>query len=82
MKNLKRFNIEDQHLCAGQGKDSCQGDSGGPLVVEGSNGKWELIGVTSFGEKCNRKGFPGVYARVTSALDWIYETIGDDEICK
>ena len=69
--------IHDNHLCAsqldhfGNVVDSCSGDSGGPLVTL-VNGKWTLVGVTSYGRGCGRHNYPGVYARVTSALDWIY----------
>jgi len=74
-------------VCAGDltlgGVDACQGDSGGPLissgdgdgVTEGQN--YEIIGVNSFGLGCARPGFPGVYARVSTVLDWIKETVFD-----
>jgi transmembrane serine protease 3 len=65
------------HLCAAYpegGKDTCQGDSGGPLVVKGSNG-YVLQGVVSFGKGCARAGWPGVYARVSTYIDWINETV-------
>lgn len=52
-------------ICAGaEGRDTCQGDSGGPLVVGSGVGR-RLAGITSFGEGCGRRGFPGVYTEVT-----------------
>ncbi|CAH1396320.1 unnamed protein product [Nezara viridula] len=65
--------ITESQLCAGEkkgGKDSCRGDSGGPLMLP-QNGSYYQIGIISFGYKCAEPGYPGVYARVTSYLDWI-----------
>ncbi|XP_030840486.1 enteropeptidase-like isoform X2 [Strongylocentrotus purpuratus] len=65
-------------ICAGYstgGYDSCQGDSGGPLACEGADGRWHLVGITSYGTGCGDPGFPGVYTRVSSFLDFIEDTI-------
>jgi secreted trypsin-like serine protease len=75
----KRWALDSSvHLCAGYlpgGKDSCKGDSGGPLIVhEGPTG-YLLIGVVSFGYGCADPDSPGVYARVSTYREWIYETI-------
>lgn len=60
-------------VCAGGGhRDACQGDSGGPLFVFEEN-EPVLVGVVSFGFKCAQLNTPGVYARVTSAVDFILE---------
>ena len=46
--NLK-YLFTDNMICGGKkGRDTCQGDSGGPLVGE-IDGKFTLVGVTSWG---------------------------------
>lgn len=67
--------VLSSELCAGgeQNKDSCSGDSGGALVASESDGYWYQYGVVSWGRSCGRKGTPGIYARVSSFLDWIKE---------
>ena len=54
---------------ANQSTDSCQGDSEGPLTVQ-NNGQAVLAGVVSYGVEC-AAGYPGVYANVANAADWI-----------
>ena len=51
---------------------SCDGDSGGPLLEDGT-----VVGLVSWGDGCARHGRPGVYARVSSAYDWIRRSVCD-----
>ena len=65
-------------LCGGTNdgsKDTCQGDSGGPLVYPDGI-TWKQVGVTSWGYECGVANYPGVYARIPTALDWIYSVTG------
>jgi len=57
-------------VCAGfpkGGVDACQGDSGGPMLI-GST----LVGIASWGDGCARPGRYGVYTRVASYADLIF----------
>lgn len=59
------------------GKSTCSGDSGGPLVVYDAFDGFIQIGLTSFGKSSGcTKGLPAVFTRLTSYLDWIYNTSG------
>jgi len=75
--------VDRSMICAGVeggGKDACSGDSGGPLVTLLS-GRYNLIGVVSWGEGCALPDFPGVYGRVTSISDWIQQNTADASLC-
>lgn len=83
---FKNVDIGDTKICARDVNnkiDACQGDSGGPMVVseQGPDGKYRyhLIGVVSFGYRCNVPGFPGVYTRVTEYDEWIRKKIIEDK---
>nr|CAH7727304.1 unnamed protein product [Callosobruchus chinensis] len=65
--------ITNTQLCTDLWKKQafCAGDSGGPLVVDDLQ-----VGIVSFNVAfgCSA-GWPGVYTRVTSYLDWISDNI-------
>lgn len=71
--------ITNAMMCAGDtnngGEDACQGDSGGPLYDSSSD---TLVGVTSWGNGCALKDYPGVYSRISDEWEWIKSTICDN----
>ncbi|CAI5721411.1 unnamed protein product [Peronospora effusa] len=78
-KKLDSSTIGRTHVCAG-GKarmSPCQGDTGGPLIYKNSNGDDVLIGLISGGTVigCGTNGYPAIYSRVSSVLDWITTTM-------
>jgi len=53
-------------------RSPCRGDSGGPLVFREDDGRYTEVGIVSFGHKSGcENGFPAVFTRVTSYLNWI-----------
>ena len=69
--------ISENMLCAEDvDEDACQGDSGGPLIVKGLIPRLDLqVGVVSWGLGCAHEKFPGVYARLSSQMDWVNEMV-------
>jgi trypsin len=68
--------VKVTELCAGLvqgGQDACQGDSGGPLSFD--FGRRFVAGITSWGYECAVAGYPGVYVRVRSVLDFIQANV-------
>lgn len=57
-------------------KSTCNGDSGGPLAVHDEEGPLQ-VGLTSYGIALGCEvGFPGVFTRITSFVDWIEAKTG------
>ncbi|XP_001353329.2 serine protease 3 [Drosophila pseudoobscura] len=70
--------VSENMICMSttSGKSTCQGDSGGPLVVMEGNDTPTLIGSTSFGTNMGCEvGFPAVFTRITSYLEWIRDHV-------
>ena len=64
--------ITKDMICAGvEGgeKGTCQGDSGGPLVCQRKDGRYVLVGITSWGRGCAQTY--GIYTEVHEFMPWI-----------
>lgn len=69
-----QFYLHRSFLCAGDGsKDACKGDGGSPLFceVEGEQGRYEQVGIVSWGLTCGVYKTPGVYVNVGLFIKWI-----------
>jgi len=77
--NYYSGSITDPMICAGYpgvgGKDACQGDSGGPFICQDGTDA-VITGVVSWGIGCAEAQYPGVYARATTALNFIQNNMG------
>ena len=72
---LKTFTTVHDHLEKIKLKLYLQGDSGGPLVTE-VDGRWTVIGLTSWGYSCAKKDSPGVFSKVSSFVYMLKQDIG------
>jgi secreted trypsin-like serine protease len=76
--SVRSFELTDKQMCAGDHRDSCGGDSGSSLFqylnVNGDIQAYQF-GVVSFGKVMCGNNAPGVYARVSSYVDWILDVV-------
>ena len=74
---MQAINIQTKadHICTFKGptgsESICSGDSGGPLMIREADGKFVLVGITSFSVSDCTAPFPAVFTRVTAWLGWI-----------
>jgi secreted trypsin-like serine protease len=86
VKAHPQMQISVSQICAGgvRGKDTCNGDSGGPLQIAhyDANCVYDIVGLTSYGSRrCGSRSF-GVYTKVSSHLDWIEQTVWEEDFRK
>jgi trypsin len=74
LSNYNNILIDNNAMvcAAAPNKDACQGDSGGPLLDPSRN---NVIGIVSLGDGCAKANKPGIYARVSAAVDFIDQGI-------
>jgi secreted trypsin-like serine protease len=70
--------VNDNMICSGRirtQRDTCNGDNGGPLFSKGADGRFILVGLTSWGEGCGQtdKGLFGIYTRVSRYSAWVQQ---------
>ncbi|XP_055389281.1 trypsin-1-like [Condylostylus longicornis] len=72
---LTAVDYTEKHLCTGPlgGKiGHCGGDSGGPLVIKDNNGKFMVIGISSFSyTPCGTENIPPAFTRLSSFINWM-----------
>ncbi|XP_056639812.1 phenoloxidase-activating factor 2-like isoform X2 [Diorhabda sublineata] len=75
----RSFRLHKSFLCAGgEGKkDTCKGDGGSPLMCPIVNrpGKYQQVGIVSWGLTCGVANTPGVYVNIEIFLDWIDDVL-------
>ncbi|CAH2102634.1 unnamed protein product [Euphydryas editha] len=68
--NIISMSVTANEICAGNlaqgGQDPCNGDFGGALLHSGN-----VIGISSWGSTCGFRGYPAVYVRIPSYINWI-----------
>ncbi|XP_022088735.1 uncharacterized protein LOC110978224 [Acanthaster planci] len=72
--------VTDNMICAEglDGQSPCRGDSGGALVCRNQYGVWFEVGIISLSFACSSERYPGVYARISSYIDFISSVISEE----
>lgn len=71
----QNIRILASQLCGTANTNECHGNSGGPLMLF-KNDAYFLAGLLSFGPvSCATPGWPDIYTRVASYIDWIHESL-------
>lgn len=69
--------IKASQLCGEANTEECHGNAGGPLMLL-KNDVYLLGGLLSFGPvPCPSKGWPDIYTRVASYIDWIHQNLAE-----
>lgn len=69
-----RLDYSDVYQCCANrvGKGACKGDSGGPLMLRTGTGRFQQVGIVSYGAgTCGGIFNPQVYTRVDGYVDWL-----------
>lgn len=73
------YNLHKSFICAGgeNNKDTCKGDGGSPLIcpIPGHWGRFQQIGIVSWGIGCGENNTPGVYVNVALYIEWINKEV-------
>ncbi|KAH8250260.1 hypothetical protein KR026_009307, partial [Drosophila bipectinata] len=73
--SVQKLNIQASQLCGVANAKECHGNAGGPLMLYKNDG-YLLGGLVSFGPvPCPTTGWPDVYTRVASYIDWIHDNL-------
>lgn len=71
------FRLHGSFICAGGevNKDACVGDGGSPLVCPVTNqpGRYQQVGIVTWGVGCGEFNLPGVYVNLGLFREWIGE---------
>lgn len=76
-KFQQEYNGYPKQFCGSnffQSQSDCNGDSGSPIVYE-NNGRFQVVGLVSYGIKDCGNFNPSVYTNVRFYLDWIKSTV-------